>query len=193
MADYSGIKKPEEYGDGKGTIVNRALTPDEVHGNFLWVLQQIATTEAQVALKANLASPTFTGTPKVPSKTAAAGSDGTLIATEAQVNLKANLASPAITGAPTVGGHKIAVVANNTGVNDTNLPIGSYVLVLSSASTTISRNTSSTIYLTTGADFSFVNSSLPSNQGTALDGKWRSCGIGVNSGSYRDSLFRRIS
>ena len=51
-------------------------------------------------LKANLASPTFTGTPKVPGKTSAAGTDGTLIATEAQVALKANLASPALTGTP---------------------------------------------------------------------------------------------
>jgi hypothetical protein len=39
-------------------------------------------------------SPVFTGTPKVPSKTAAAANDGTLIATEAQVALLANLVFP---------------------------------------------------------------------------------------------------
>jgi hypothetical protein len=40
--------------------------------------------------KVNIASPIFTGTPKVPSKITAATNDGTLIATEAQVYLKAN-------------------------------------------------------------------------------------------------------
>jgi hypothetical protein len=38
--------------------------------------------------KANIASPTFTGTPKVPNKTGAATNDGTLLATEAQVYAK---------------------------------------------------------------------------------------------------------
>jgi hypothetical protein len=67
-----------------------------------------ASVEAQVALKANIASPTFTGTPKVPNKTSAAANDGTLIASEAQVytvaqavTSKANIASPTFTGTPT--------------------------------------------------------------------------------------------
>ncbi|GHV20769.1 hypothetical protein FACS189494_05170 [Spirochaetia bacterium] len=64
------------------------------------------------AVKANLASPTFTGTPKVPSKTSAAANDGTLIATEAQVNLKANLASPTFTGTPKVP-NKTSAAAND--------------------------------------------------------------------------------
>jgi hypothetical protein len=51
--------------------------------------------------KAPLVSPALTGVPKVPSKSTAASSDGTLIATEAQVALKANIASPAFTGTPT--------------------------------------------------------------------------------------------
>jgi hypothetical protein len=53
--------------------------------------------------KANIASPTLTGTPAAP--TAAADTDTTQIATTAFVttadNLKANLASPALTGTPT--------------------------------------------------------------------------------------------
>ena len=40
--DYSGLKKPEEYGDGLGTGMGRALTPNEVHGNFLWAGNLIA-------------------------------------------------------------------------------------------------------------------------------------------------------
>jgi len=52
--------------------------------------------------KAPKDSPTFTGTPLVPSKTTAASSSyPTRIATEAQVALKANTASPALTGTPT--------------------------------------------------------------------------------------------
>jgi hypothetical protein len=54
-----------------------------------------------LALKAPVESPVFTGTPKVPDKMSAAGTDGTLIATEAQVTLKANTESPALTGTPT--------------------------------------------------------------------------------------------
>jgi hypothetical protein len=55
-----------------------------------------------LGLKAPLASPTFSGPPKLPTKTSAAGTDGTLLATEAQVALKANLASPTFTGTPKV-------------------------------------------------------------------------------------------
>jgi len=47
-------------------------------------------TEAQVYLKANIASPTFTGTVSVPTKSSAATNSGTLVATEAQVYLKEN-------------------------------------------------------------------------------------------------------
>jgi hypothetical protein len=64
--------------------------------------------QTKLDTKAPLASPVFTGTPKVPSKTAAAANDGTLIATEAQVKtvadsnaLKAPIASPSLTGTPT--------------------------------------------------------------------------------------------
>lgn len=63
-----------------------------------------------LALKANLASPTFTGTPTLPTGTIAttqtAGNSSTAIATTAFVttadNLKANLASPTFTGTPTL-------------------------------------------------------------------------------------------
>jgi hypothetical protein len=47
--------------------------------------------EERLAAKANLASPVFTGTPKMPDKTGAAGNDGTLIATEAQVAKKQDM------------------------------------------------------------------------------------------------------
>jgi len=60
-----------------------------------------------LALKANLASPTFTGTVKVPGKTSAATNDGTLVATEAQVYLKASDADVVkLTGNQTIAGTK---------------------------------------------------------------------------------------
>ena len=59
---------------------------------------------ASLALKANLASPTFTGTPAAP--TASPGTNTTQLATtayaEAIAALKANLASPTFTGTPSV-------------------------------------------------------------------------------------------
>jgi hypothetical protein len=58
-------------------------------------------TETELALKAPLDSPVFTGTPEVPGKTGAAADSGTLVATEAQVYLKADRESPALTGTPT--------------------------------------------------------------------------------------------
>jgi hypothetical protein len=61
----------------------------------------------------------------VPSKTSAAGSDGTLIATEAQVNLKANLADPVFTGVPKVPAKKTA--ANSTTAGDTLIATESQV------------------------------------------------------------------
>ena len=80
-----------------GTVKIPAKTAAAVAAN-----STLVATEAQVALKADIASPTFTGTVKVPAKTAAAvAANSTLVATEAQVALKANLASPAFTGSPT--------------------------------------------------------------------------------------------
>jgi hypothetical protein len=65
---------------------------------------------ASIALKANLASPTFTGTPSLPTGTIGvtqtAGNSTTALATTAFVttanNLKANLASPTFTGTPSL-------------------------------------------------------------------------------------------
>ena len=70
-------------------------------------------------LKANLASPSLTGTPTAPTQTA--GNNSTRIATTAfattALNLKANLASPTFTGTPTLPTGTIATTqsaGNNT-------------------------------------------------------------------------------
>jgi hypothetical protein len=77
-----------------------------------------------VSLKADTESPVLTGTPKVPDKTSAAGTDGTLIATEAQVKtvadsdaLKAPIESPVLTGTPTAPTPEAS--ANNTQIATT--------------------------------------------------------------------------
>ena len=70
---------------------------------------------SSLAQKANLASPVFTGTPTVPSKsTAASSSYPTRIATEAQVALKANTASPTFTGTPKVPAKTSAATSDGT-------------------------------------------------------------------------------
>lgn len=82
---------------------------------------------ASIALKANLASPTFTGTPSLPTGTIGvtqtAGNNTTALATTAFVttadNLKANLASPTFTGTPTlptgtIGVTQVAGTSNTT-------------------------------------------------------------------------------
>lgn len=79
---------------------------------------------ASIALKANLASPTFTGTPSLPTGTIGvtqiAGNSTTALATTAFVttanNLKANLASPTFTGTPTLPTGTIGVtqIAGNS-------------------------------------------------------------------------------
>ena len=73
-------------------------------------------------LKANLASPTFTGTPAAP--TASAGTSTTQLATTAFVttadNLKANLASPTLTGTP-------AAPTATAGTNTTQISTTAFV------------------------------------------------------------------
>ena len=85
---------------GLGNVDNTADTAKPVS-----TAQQTA-----LDLKANLASPTFTGTPTLPTGTIAttqtAGNNSTAVATTAYVDaadaLKANLASPTFTGTPTL-------------------------------------------------------------------------------------------
>ncbi len=84
-----------------GTSVGRPTTfPPSPHNH---VLADITDAAAALALKADLASPTFTGVPLAP--TAAAGTNTTQIATTAHVfaglALKANAANAALTGVPT--------------------------------------------------------------------------------------------
>jgi hypothetical protein len=83
----------------------------ETASNYLTTASASSTyfTIANAANKADLASPTFTGTPTLPTGTIGvtqtAGNNTTALATTAFVtaadNLKANLASPALTGTPT--------------------------------------------------------------------------------------------
>ena len=86
---------------------------------------KIATLVTDLAAKAPLASPTFTGTPTLPTGTIAttqtAANSTTAVATTAFVttadNLKANLASPTFTGTPTLPTGTIATTqtaSNNT-------------------------------------------------------------------------------
>ncbi len=81
-------------------------------------------TAASVALKANIASPTFTGVPAAP--TAAPGTNTTQLATTAYADaiaaLKANLASPTFTGTPAAP--TAAVDTNTTQLATTAMVLG---------------------------------------------------------------------
>ena len=90
--------------------------------------------DTDLAAKANLASPTFTGTPSLPTGTVgvtqAAGTSTTTLATTAFVtaadNLKANLASPTFTGTPSLPTGTVGVT-QVAGTNTTALATTAFV------------------------------------------------------------------
>lgn len=139
------------------TLATRTLTAatatDSVAG-FLSAADHTTYTgyAASIALKAALASPTFTGTPTLPTGTIgvtqAAGNSTTALATTAFVttanNLKAPLASPVFTGDVNVSTGNLLVSTLGKGVSikkGTNAKIGSVALV---AGTVTVSNTSVT-------------------------------------------------
>jgi hypothetical protein len=83
-------------------IADGAIIDIDVNASAAIAQSKIANLTSDLALKAPLASPTFTGTPAAP--TAVAATSTTQIATTAFVttadNLKANIASPTLTGVP---------------------------------------------------------------------------------------------
>jgi len=116
-----------------------------------------ATMTSALALKAPLASPTFTGTPAAPTPSAADNS--TKIATTAYVDtadaLKANLASPALTGSPTVPNQTAGIantVAANTAYVDAAVAAAAIASVRGALSGMVSsRNSNTVLDITVGA------------------------------------------
>ncbi|MDF2857965.1 MAG: hypothetical protein K0Q87_3816 [Neobacillus sp.] len=86
------------------------------------ILAALGKLQAQIAAKANLASPSFTGTVVLPSTTSIGNVsstelgyvDGVTSAIQSQLNAKANLTSPVLTGTPTIGGNIIYHAGNIT-------------------------------------------------------------------------------
>jgi hypothetical protein len=104
---------------------------------------------------------------------------------------KANLASPTFSGAPKIGTSLVAVVAANTGVGDTNMPVGSYIVMdTENGGNVVIRNGAIVPYLKASDNYYYVSYS----GGTQLSGTWRSCG-GVYSGtnSRTSYLLRRVA
>ena len=118
-------------------------------------------TSADLALKAPLASPTFTGTPTLPTGTVAttqtAADSTTAIATTAFVttadNLKANLASPALTGTPT--STTATAGTNNTQIATTAYADAAVAALVDSAPATL--NTLDELALALGDDANFAS------------------------------------
>lgn len=111
-----------DHSHGIGVIPSTATCSTQAAGNSTSALASTAFVTAADNLKANLASPTFTGVPAAP--TAAAGTNTTQLATTAFVtaaaNLKANLASPTFTGVP-------AAPTAAAGTNTTQLATTAFV------------------------------------------------------------------
>jgi hypothetical protein len=103
-------------------IADGAIVNGDINASAAIDQSKIASLTSDLALKANLASPTFTGTPSLPTGTIAttqtAGNSTTAVATTAFAttadNLKANIASPTFTGTP-------AAPTPSAGTNTTQL------------------------------------------------------------------------
>jgi len=95
---------------------------------------------------------------------------------------KAPLASPTFSGTPKIGTNPVAVAASNSGQNDTNLPVGSYVLC---GHNTVNRNVAVTPRLSNGVNFY----DHEYGSGTALSGTWRQCGCTAAG----NMLLRRVA
>ena len=111
-------------------------------------------TEAQVNLKANLASPTFTGTVSVPNKTTEATNSGTLVATEAQVHsLGARVASLEILGQHVGSFDTRAAVPDNKSGFTNGITINDFVTVRvdETQSNAVTRYIATAINSSTGA------------------------------------------
>jgi hypothetical protein len=119
---------------------------------------------ALLALKANLVSPTFTGTPTLPTGTIAttqtAGDSTTALATTAFAttanNLKANIASPTFTGSVT-GNPAVATTSTGTsgfgymGLPQNGATTGSYGIVAADAGTHIYSSATRTVTIPANA------------------------------------------
>lgn len=107
-----------------------------------------AWTEAQLALKANIASPTFTGIPAAP--TAAADTDTTQIATTAFVLGQASDATPLIDGTAAAGTSEKYARGNHVHPTDTSrAPLASPTFTGTPAAPTAAVDTSTTQLATT--------------------------------------------
>jgi hypothetical protein len=184
LAKKADIDSPTFTGDPK--VPNKTSAPTD-DGTLIATEAQVKTVADSNVLKAPLNNPTFTGTPKVPNKTAAAGSDGTLIATEYQVSLKANIAGPNFTGSPAVSSNKIAVVPATSSDGETNLPVGTYLLIGHGGGSPL-RNGTADLNIANSTGQYAVRGESGANASSPLSGTWRLSGrIGSNY------LFRRTA
>ena len=123
-------------------ILDGTILDADINASAAIAQSKIANLTTDLAAKAPLASPTFTGTPTLPTGTIAttqtAGNSTTAVATTAFVttadNLKANLASPTFTGTPL--STTAAVDTNTTQIATTAYVVGQGYAKLASATFT---------------------------------------------------------
>ena len=164
--------------------------------------------QAALDLKANLASPTFTGTPTLPTGTIAvtqtALDSSTKVATTAFVttadNLKANLASPTFTGTPTLPTGTIATTqspGNNTTALATTAFVTAAVPSFATVTDVINNPTSTT---TSVNPFTLVNGlcnpnvrSLAAMATTAVSGSGAVTGTSGRDAGFREMYTNAVS
>jgi hypothetical protein len=172
-------------------ILDGTILDADINASAAIAQSKIANLTTDLAAKAPLASPTFTGTPTLPTGTIAttqtAGNSTTAVATTAFVttadNLKANLASPTFTGTPLsttaavdtnttqiattayVVGQGYAKLASPTFTGTPTLPTGTIATTQSAGNSTTAVAT--TAFVTT-ADNLKANLASPTFTGTPL-------------------------
>lgn len=160
-----------------GTNLTTAVAGSvEWDGTSLFVTQVTGPTRQTIAYTSSLstyaplASPTFTGTPTLPTgtiaTTQAAANNSTAIATTAYVdaadNLKAPLSSPALTGTPTTGGVEIGyrIVPQNIQSSNYTLVLtdsGRHVYSANAGAQAITVPTNASVAFPIGTAITFVN------------------------------------
>lgn len=179
---------PDDY--QTGTQVNNTL------GSYLTSYQAGLTyfTIANAANKADLASPTFTGTPTLPTGTIGvtqtAGNSTTALATTAFVttadNLKANLASPTFTGTP-------AAPTATAGTNTTQLATTEFVRTDNNVKAWVNFNGTGTVSIRTSFNVTSVTDNGVGTYTVNLTNAISSNAIGVAMVSDDSTAYRGIN
>jgi hypothetical protein len=184
-------------------ILDGTILDADINASAAIAQSKIANLTTDLAAKAPLASPTFTGTPTLPTGTIAttqtAGNSTTAVATTAFVttadNLKANLASPTFTGTPTLPTGTIATT-QSAGNSTTAVATTAFVTAADNLKANLASPTfTGTVILPTGTvtsgmilDGTILNADINASAAIAVSKLAASTISGVTLGSNLNTL-----